>query len=106
MIIGKAVIPGKQKSATPVVSTISFYISLNIGGSDTTEYQADPGMTWAQWIASAYNTDDYYVSNNKILTPQKSSIYYVALYGTYAQPIRPADEIIEDALYYLDGTPE
>lgn len=26
-------------------------------------YQCDFGMTWAQWIASAYNTDGYYLDN-------------------------------------------
>jgi len=29
----------------------------------TTTYQAEKGMTWAEWINSPYNTDGYYVSN-------------------------------------------
>ena len=41
------------------VSTISFSI-------DGTTYQADDGMTWAQWVASAYNTDEYYINNGKV----------------------------------------
>lgn len=33
-------------------------------GSDT--YSCDFGMTWAQWVASAYNTDGYYVSAGSV----------------------------------------
>lgn len=31
-----------------------------------TEYQAEEGMTWAEWVESEYNTDNYYINNGKI----------------------------------------
>lgn len=42
-------------NAVQPVELISFTI-------DSTEYQAEEGMTWAQWLNSDYNTDGYYVS--------------------------------------------
>ena len=30
------------------------------------EYQAEQGMTWAEWIESEYNSIDCYILNNKI----------------------------------------
>jgi len=44
------------QSTTPAVTLISFAI----GG---TTYQAEEGMTWAQWVESSYNTEDFYVDN-------------------------------------------
>lgn len=38
-------------------------ISFNIG---PTSYQAEDGMTWAQWVASSYNTRGYGVYNGNI----------------------------------------
>lgn len=35
-------------------------INFTIAG---TSYQAESGMTWAQWTASSYNTRGYYVNS-------------------------------------------
>ena len=38
-------------------------ISFTIGG---TEYKAEAGMTWAEWVASSYNTDSAYMSSGDL----------------------------------------
>ena len=43
------------------VPTITFTI-------DGTSYAAIEGMTWEQWVASVYNTGNYYCSDNYIMT--------------------------------------
>ncbi len=50
----------------PTMTIISFTI-------DGTAYQAEEGMTWAEWCANSdYNTDGYYVSANRIMSPGAS----------------------------------
>ena len=53
---------GAWTSATPTL------ISFTIAG---TSYQAEEGMTWAEWVESSYNTDGYYVSGGSVFTPEK-----------------------------------
>lgn len=53
---------GAWTSATPTL------ISFTIGG---TSYQAEEGMTWAEWVNSSYNTGGYYVDGTAIMTPEK-----------------------------------
>ena len=45
-----------ESSSTPTPTLISFSVSAN---GTTTTYQAESGMTWEQWIASAYNTGNF-----------------------------------------------
>lgn len=47
----------EKKSSTTI---ISFTI-------DSTTYQAEEGMTWAEWVDSAYNTDGFSISSNGFL---------------------------------------
>ena len=47
---------------TPV-TLISFNISST---SSTAAYQAESGMTWAQWVASSYNTAEFYISGTTV----------------------------------------
>ena len=42
-------------------NTISFTIESLLDDSST--YQAEDGMTWDDWVNSAYNTDGYYIDN-------------------------------------------
>lgn len=46
--------------ALGIVSLISFTI-------DGTEYQAEEGMTWGEWVESEYNTDGCYVGSVPVL---------------------------------------
>lgn len=45
------------------MTLIEFSITLR---GITTTYQAEDGMTWAEWCDSAYNTDVYYVSGGYV----------------------------------------
>lgn len=42
---------------------------------DGTEYQAEEGMTWAKWCDSSYNTDGFFVLNNKITKSGSQFVY-------------------------------
>lgn len=54
-----------------VASTITFTIT-------GTTYQADSGMTWGQWVPSAYNTGGYYVLNNYVYYSTAKATYQVS----------------------------
>ena len=73
-----------------VVSTISF----NISG---TSYTADSGMTWGQWVASAYNTNGFYASNNIILTSDAGS----KVNDPYVGIVSTSTAIVADRSYTL-----
>jgi hypothetical protein len=47
-------------------------ISFTING---TSYQAEEGMTWAEWVASSYNTGGYTLSGTYISAPDGGSVY-------------------------------
>lgn len=55
----KFVVNGTNYPPLPV--TISFTI-------DGTSYQAEEGMTWAEWVASSYNTDGFIKYDTNICT--------------------------------------
>ena len=42
-------------------------ISFKIGSKS---YQAEEGMTWAEWVESSYNTDGYYIDGGSLDTPE------------------------------------
>jgi hypothetical protein len=44
-------------------ATVANLISFTINGK---QYQAEEGMTWGEWVASEYNTDNYFVENDRI----------------------------------------
>lgn len=65
---------------------------------DGTTYQAEDGMTWAEWIDSAYNTDGYYF-NTEYDTLSSSSGHEIANpIGTTIQPI----DQIQASTNYVD----
>ena len=41
-----------------------------------TEYQADEGMTWREWIASEYNTDGYQLSGGTVVNSSYITVEY------------------------------
>ena len=41
---------------------------------DGTSYQADEGMTWAEWCDSSYNTNGYAVYGSAVLAPSGNSV--------------------------------
>lgn len=92
-------------------------ISFTILGYDessmfipTTTYQAEKGMTWAEWINSPYNTDGYYVSDwNSVMegTYRKlsvGSVENVNVPGSGVWVWNANTEIILSELTYMLGT--
>ena len=72
-------------------------ISFSIAG---TSYQAEEGMTWAEWVASSYNTGGYYLSGTNI--KNKSSGLFVC--STDESIFITAQEmILEETTYYELG---
>lgn len=70
------------------VSLISFSIEL-------TTYQAEECMTWAQWCASSYNTDAFYVDAQNVMSSDSKSVF-----DAITGPVSPSD-IINAANYIL-----
>ncbi len=66
---------------------------------DGDSYQAEEGMTWEEWVNTAYNTDNYYVGyefSNEILS---SKAYPVKVNGNY---VYADDVIIANGAYEKD----
>lgn len=81
----------KQSTSTPTL--ISFTIAGNA-------YQAEEGMTWAQWVESSYNTGGFYILDGRIKTTGLNFVATVNVPSTtYA--VSTTDTITRDAVYYL-----
>lgn len=71
-------------------------ISFSIVGFNT--YQAEDGMTWAEWVASDYNTDRFVVSGNDITSGE------MILRDAHDIPVSPTDTI-QNGYDYSLGEP-
>ena len=56
----------KTLASSDVVNTISFTITSLSTGYNGGTYQATEGMTWQEWVNSAYNTDSFVVDGSTI----------------------------------------
>ena len=74
------------------VTLISFYIR-------DTSYQAERGMTWAEWVNSSYNISGLVLYYNNIVTKSYDSIVSTANDSYYA--VLGTDIINADSHYYL-----
>lgn len=74
------------------VTLISFYIR-------DTSYQAERGMTWAEWVNSSYNISGLVLYYNNIVTKSYDSIVSTANDSYYA--VLGTDIINADLHYYL-----
>ena len=63
----------------------------------TTPYQADPGMTWGEWVVSAYNTGGFITSGSNITTEFAPSDYLLRTADGTAVTI--TEEIIANHAY-------
>ena len=68
-------------------------ISFTISG---TSYQAESGMTWAQWVASSYNTGGFTVSGNMVAFTSGDHVSYELT------PVSTTDTIISNRAYGTD----
>lgn len=79
----------------PSVTLISFEVG-------NTTYQAEQGMTWAQWLASNYNINGFYSQYGYI---QYSANDYVVIADGSNTAVQPTDTIIDNGeyVYYIAG---
>jgi hypothetical protein len=75
------------------VEVVEITITFTI---NSTEYQAESDMTWAEWCNSKYNTGSYTVYNNKIFTSSLSAVVIPPNDYVYSN-----DVIIEDYPYSI-----
>ena len=80
-------------------SSASFTVTLNAAPVDLisfiidgTEYYAESGMTWAEWVDSSYNTIDVSIRSNVV--------YYDGLYIFTSSAVLGTDAIISGYHYY------
>lgn len=64
---------GKVSDFVVTVEKAVNLISFTIYGIS---YQAEEGMTWAEWAVSIYNTDGYIASDEKVTTSNSKRVYY------------------------------
>lgn len=63
--------------------------TISVAGGSSTAYQAEEGMTWAEWCDSEYNTGGYAVSGNSIRSA-----------NGYIGDVVPTDVIVSGQTYY------
>lgn len=71
-------------------ATISFTIS-------GVSYEADDGMTWADWVSSSYNTDGYREDNGELYNSE-----WAAIENTNSQTCMATDYIINGGTYRVE----
>ena len=80
------------EKGSPSPSLISFTIADK-------SYQAEDGMTWSQWVASAYNTNGFTTDGSAILN--SSYTQAVTTSNTGYNYVSPSSTITADFTYYL-----
>ena len=81
------------------VTLISFSIDRSSIGSDTISYQAEEGMTWAQWVESSYNTGGYMDLGTWIGDQFGNSVAIRS--GKFTTDVSPSDIIQQSTVYVL-----
>ena len=89
-----AVVASRQIVVPRRAATISFTIA-------GTSYQAEEGMTWAEWVSSSYNTDGYTYNGHEIIHP--SGHGSVADETTSSYYVKPTAEIVAGRAYLVSG---
>jgi hypothetical protein len=84
----------RRGKAAGLVATISFTIA-------GTSYQAEEGMTWAEWVSSSYNTDGYTYNGIEIIHPSGSGA--VADETTSNWYVDENAEIVDGSAYLISG---
>ena len=72
-------------------------ISFSISG---TEYQAEDGMTWGEWVESEYNTGNVGVTTSGDVY-LGSATRLISTDGKYANRVKPTTVIIADQAYAI-----
>lgn len=87
---------------TVTTTPIIFFISSGIG--ESTSYSAEADMTWAEYVNSSYNTDNFQVFNNFIINSGNVGVRLSTQSslpggGSESLPVSVNDEIIDQATY-------
>lgn len=69
--------------------------SLKLMSSTTTQYEAEEGMTWEQWVNSVYNTDGFFIRT------YSSNLELVDKTQNWALTITSTDTITADKTYTM-----
>lgn len=72
-----------------------FIINCTVEGERT--FQAEEGMTWAEWCESSYNYGDAYVNGNRVSCHMDDMFAY-AILGASGE-VRPTDRILSGEKY-------
>lgn len=70
-------------------------VNLILFKLNETPYQAEDGMTWVQWVDSAYNTDGYTISGDYIVNQLNYRVFYSG------SPVGKSDTIVSNRLYQV-----
>ena len=76
-------------------------ITFNITG---TQYYAENGMTWEEWINSSYNSADFYIFNHGIFNSVESKLFFVADFGDDST-VYPENTIVQGNNYDFTENP-
>ena len=86
------------EASTPTPTLISFSVSRV--GTGTSTYQAEEGMTWLEWVNSAYNIDNYTCYSESSNVYNSNGMYSPAYNNI---PVYGRDTIVADYNYSLVG---
>lgn len=87
-------------SSSSSITTNKAIISFIIGD---TEYQAEEGMTWGEWVNSTYNTGGFITKNGTVYN--SSGAKYVAPLNDFGNPVNLGEVIIDGKEFMLDRSP-
>lgn len=107
--IGDTVVSPDNNGVATVTSAINDLIDASLPGAiiefsiykrrvGTRTYEAEDGMTWTAWVASAYNTDGYIISGNSIYDTDN---YELMLNSA---PVSASDYVGEGYEYFLSNS--
>ena len=82
---------------------IEFTVKLITFTIEGTEYQAEEGMTWKQWITSDYNTGNYQDNGYNVV---KNNDYSKSVSNSSGTSVHPNDAIISGHSYSMASTGE
>jgi hypothetical protein len=86
-------------SGIPNGWTVEDYVESNLitFTIDGSEYQAEEGMTWADWVNSEYNTDGYYIGDYDNIY-SKDNLFVLEF-------IHSSDIILDGKMYIIAPSP-
>lgn len=65
-----------HREITTISFTAPYWGSIEQVQPEIRTYYADEGMIWSDFINSSYNTDGFYITNSRVMTPAQGVIRY------------------------------